>query len=330
MFVVFDLDGTLADCRHRVHFVRDGAHDWDSFFSECVNDPPFDHVIDTLSAHARAGHRVEIWSARSDTVRNPTLHWLARHGIPGELLVHMRAAGDHTPDVALKKSWLCAIHPDERPDLVYDDRQRVVDMWREMGIPCFQVTANWEEDTRTVAPICDPLLTILVGPSGGGKTTWAYENLDQVGQILSSDAIRAAYTGDESDQSRNDDVFYALHKLAKAHLECGLPVTIDATNLRRKDRLACVALAPAGVGVRYVVCNRPLAHKHATAGRRAGVVMGDGKSLIDAHEQRFNSQLKDILRGDGLPNVTVLDARKFATGGLVPAGKLALVGEVAA
>lgn len=313
MFIVFDLDGTLADCRHRVHYVRDGNRDWDSFFAECVNDPPIATTFAALGAHDWAGHQVEIWSARSDVVEVQTRAWLARYGIDPALLTHMRSAGDTQPDVDLKRKWLLALHPDERPDIVYDDRQRVVDMWREEGVTCFQVASNWEADNRTIVPVTNPLLIIMVGPSGGGKSAWA-EQFAIPGSVISSDALRLAYTGDEGNQSRNDDVFYAIHRLAKARLDCGLPVTIDATNLRRRDRLACVALAPVGVGVRYVVCNRPLAEKHATAGRRAGVVMADGLSLIDAHERRFQSQLKDILRGDGLPQVTVLDARDFARG----------------
>jgi predicted kinase len=315
MFIVFDLDGTIADCRHRVHFVRDGGNDWDSFFAECVNDPPILTTIAALNAHYDAGHRVEIWSARSAVVERETIEWLIAQKIDPALLTHMRAAGDMTPDVDLKRRWLLALHPDERPDIVFDDRQRVVDMWRSEDIVCFQVAANWESGERTIAPICEPLLTIMVGPSGGGKSTWAGRVAHVEGapeMLISSDALRYQFCGDESDQSRNLDVFHALHKLAKARLECGLPTIIDATNIRRKDRLACVALAPAGVGVRYVVCNRPLANKHATAGRRAGVMMADGRSLIDAHEQTFQSQLKDILRGDGLPNVTVLDARGCA------------------
>lgn len=307
-FIVFDLDGTLADCRHRVHFVRDGGHDWDSFFAECVNDPPILTTIAALNAHWDAGHRVEIWSARSDVVRAETVAWLIAQKIDPSLLVHMRSAGDMTPDVDMKRSWLLALHPFERPDIVYDDRQRVVDMWRAQGVACFQVAANWEADEeRVIAPICDPLLTIMVGPSGGGKSTWCFHNMP-VDEYISSDNLRLAYTG-TIDQSRNEDVFFALHKLAKARLECGLPVTIDATNLRRKDRLACVALAPEGAGVRYVICNRPMADKFATAGWRGVVTMPDGKSLIEAHEQRFNSQMKDILAGDGLPQVTVVDAR---------------------
>lgn len=310
MFVVFDLDGTLADISHRVHHVRGGNRNYDAFFAACSDDLPNVPVIRALNAHWDAGHRVEIWSARSDKVRAETVAWLVAQKIDPRLLVNMRPAADQTRDVELKRSWLHALHPDERPDVVYDDRQSVVDMWRAEGLACFQVIANWEEpEARIIPPTVQPLLTIMVGPSGGGKSTWAAMN---GGHVISSDALREEYTGSLQDQSRNEDVFVALHRIAKARLDSGLPVTIDATNLRRRDRLACVALAPAGAEVRYVACNRPMPNKIATGGWRNDVIMADGRTLLEVHEQRFQSQLKDILRGDGLAHVTVVDARGCA------------------
>lgn len=296
MQVIFDLDGTIANIDHRTHFVRNGRRDWDSFFRACVNDLGVPHVIETFHAHIAAGHNVRIWSGRSDVVRRETEDWLSDMGIDPCYLQHMRAAGDNTPDVDLKRYWLSQTDP--RPDLVYDDRQRVVDMWRAEGVPCFQVTANWEVPKLT-APICDPLLTIMVGPSGAGKSTWC-DSVDHC--LMSSDDLRHEYCGDKRDQSRNDDVFAALHRIAKARLDSGLPVTIDATNLRRRDRLACVALAPLGAGVRYVVIDRPLADKIATRGWRP-------EELIRKHHERMQACLRDVLAGDGLPQVTVVDAR---------------------
>lgn len=131
MKVIFDLDGTIADVRHRVHFVRDGNRDYESFFAACVDDAPYQHVVDTLNVYVDAGHSVEIWSARDDKVRPETETWLSQVGINPELLTHMRAHGDTTEDATLKRYWLHQLTDNERPDLIYDDRQRVVDMWRE-------------------------------------------------------------------------------------------------------------------------------------------------------------------------------------------------------
>ncbi|SDE63546.1 hypothetical protein [Kordiimonas lacus] len=137
MFVIFDLDGTLADVDHRRHLVNGPRPDWPSFYRSCVSDSPKHEVIGALKAHLKAGHRVEIWSGRSDEVRAHTHDWLEEHGIDPSLLTRMRDARDFTPDHILKRNWLMAC--DARPDAVYDDRNKVVDMWRAEGIPCFQV-----------------------------------------------------------------------------------------------------------------------------------------------------------------------------------------------
>ena len=311
MKVIFDLDGTIADISHRTHFVRGGNKDWESFFAGCVADTPNWPVVRALEAHRAVGHHVEIWSARSDIVRHETEAWLEfAANIPPSLLTRMRSAGNNTPDVVLKRCWLNQLHESERPDVVYDDRQRVVDMWREEGIACFQVAANWEAP-RMIEPVQQPLMALLVGPSGAGKSTYARQHFND-SWVLSSDALRAEYCGDFKSQERNEDVFEAMRRLARARLECGLPVVIDVTNLRRRDRLAFVSLVPVGTRVEYVVIDRPLLEKLRDAGWRAGVMV-KGKELIVAHHERFQSSLKDILAGDGLPNVSVHDAR---TGGL--------------
>jgi predicted kinase len=300
MFVIFDLDGTLADISHRVHFVRGTKKpDWESFFAACVDDLPHAHVIETFKAHIDAGHKVRVWSARSDVVRSQTEDWLDRHGIDPCFLQHMRAAGDNTPDATLKRHWLHQEYV--KPDIVYDDRQRVVDMWRSEGVPCFQVVADWEDEGRKIEPVSETLLTVMVGPSGAGKSTYARG----LPGYISSDELRVEYTGDFADQTRNDDVFTALHRIAKARLDCGLPVCIDATNLLRRDRLACVALAPAGSRIEYVVIDRPLADKMANRGWRP-------EWLIEKHHQRMQSCAKDIMAGDWLPNVSVIDLRTYA------------------
>lgn len=140
MFVVFDLDGTLADIEHRRHFVaddREDGPDWDAFFGACFDDTPKHEVISALTAMLAAGHRVEIWSGRSDAVAIPTLQWLAQHGVDmNKVGIRMRQRYDYTPDEALKRSW---IYHYGRPDIVFDDRDKVVAMWREEGVTCCQV-----------------------------------------------------------------------------------------------------------------------------------------------------------------------------------------------
>ena len=139
LFVVFDLDGTLALNEHRQHFVERGPgekKDWRGFFAACDRDElnwPIARVLQVLDA---TGNRVEIWSGRSSEVIDKTRKWLAEHGM-GHIPFRGRDAGDHTPDHELKKAWLDI--SSQKPDLIFDDRASVVRMWREAGIACAQV-----------------------------------------------------------------------------------------------------------------------------------------------------------------------------------------------
>jgi phosphoserine phosphatase len=138
MFIVFDLDGTLALNEHRQHFVQRevGKKDWRAFFAACDRDRLNWPVARVLQVLAATGNDVEIWSGRSSEVIDKTRAWLAEHGL-GHVPFRGRAEGDHTPDHELKKSWLDA--SSRKPDLIFDDRASVVRMWRDAGIPCAQV-----------------------------------------------------------------------------------------------------------------------------------------------------------------------------------------------
>ena len=151
---IFDLDGTLALIDHRRHYVEGGRKDWDAFHAACVDDVPNTPAIGVLNALRKAGAECWIWSGRDDSVRVQTVEWLQRNGCfgsPRSVLwawpfmavdrFRMRPHGDHQPDVKLKRGWLHAMDPADRARLqaVFDDRARLVKMWREEGVPCFQV-----------------------------------------------------------------------------------------------------------------------------------------------------------------------------------------------
>lgn len=145
---IFDLDGTLANAEHRVHHIQGATKDWPAFFAACGNDEPISAAIATLKALRKGGAEVWIWTGRSDEVREETEAWFSRNTIPlGTILFSapeaflMRKAGDHRPDHVIKYEWLANLEPPEHRRLtaVFEDRARVVQMWREAGVPCFQV-----------------------------------------------------------------------------------------------------------------------------------------------------------------------------------------------
>lgn len=138
---IFDIDGTMADLTHRLHFIRRDKPDWAGFFAAVDGDSLHDHVAG-LARSLFNGTNLVIVSGRSDQSRPATEAWLTRHGILYNRL-YMRRAGDHRPDYQVKRELLDMLRADGyEPIMAFDDRDQVVKMWREAGIPCAQVAGG--------------------------------------------------------------------------------------------------------------------------------------------------------------------------------------------
>ena len=85
-------------------------------------------------------------------------------------------------------------------------------------------------------------LVLLVGASGCGKTTFARKHFKST-EIVSSDALRAAVSDDEADQSASGDAFEVLRLITGKRLRRGCLTVIDATNVQRDSRRSLLAIA---------------------------------------------------------------------------------------
>jgi predicted kinase len=306
--VIFDIDGTLADVKHRLHYLENGK-DWNGFFSQMHDDPVIEPVAE-LARLLYAGisngikqpfdYAILIVSARPDDYRFETGKWLNANHIPFQKL-YMRKSGDFRRDDIVKAEILQQILDDGyEPFLVVDDRPMVVDMWRSHGITTLQCAP----DEKTLSKYAGKrILTMMVGPAGAGKSTHIDKESHWFARdVVSADVIRADYglTHSPEDLRRTWEI---VHALVKTRLEIGLRTILDATNIKRKDRLAILDLVPEGQLVDYVVIDRRLEDKLADRGSRS-------EELVLKHHRTFVSQLPDILRGDDQGNVIVNDHRK--------------------
>lgn len=145
---IFDYDGTLALIDHRKHLISKGKAEWDEFYKACVHDLPNDPVIKIFDVLLESGKNdIEIWSGRSDIIRAESQTWLQFYtsilwaSSRRSVELRMRPDGDFTPDEQLKMMWYNALSDEDKKRLVcvFDDRQKVVDMYRSLGVTCLQV-----------------------------------------------------------------------------------------------------------------------------------------------------------------------------------------------
>lgn len=146
MDIIFDIDGTLADITHRLAYVQTKPKNWKAFDQGVSDDAPNSDII-------RLQHRLTsmfkssldpyndhmlIASGRSDRLREETVAWLKKYNIDYDKL-YMRKEGDFRKDSIIKREILDEMRADGYdPKIAIDDRQQVVDMWREAGLTCLQ------------------------------------------------------------------------------------------------------------------------------------------------------------------------------------------------
>jgi predicted kinase len=121
-----------------------------------------------------------------------------------------------------------------------------------------------------------PTLTVLMGPPGSGKTTWAAANAaDQV--LCSTDRMR-------TDRGLTDAgvVAYlaALSLKAERALSIGCDVVVDACNTRRSERSRWLGVA----------------HKHRARARLI-VVHAPLQTLLDVQRDRTHAVAQPTMRG---------------------------------
>lgn len=130
--IIFDIDGTLADPKDRLHFLE--KKDWNSFYDACLDDAPIHHVIYLLQ-ELKKNHRIIILTGRPERIKDKTLQWLKANNISFDE-IYFRKDGDYRPDYEIKEEMLKALN--RSIWFAVDDRKQVVDMFRRNNILCLQ------------------------------------------------------------------------------------------------------------------------------------------------------------------------------------------------
>lgn len=144
-YIVCDLDGTLFEIGHRLHYLKWEKKDRDGFYSEIAGDGLYEHIRELLDMYWSNWYTIVLVSGRPDTYRYVTHKMLEKYKIKYDHLL-MRNWWDHRPDVDVKKELYeqCLYRKDGftqwvKPTVCIDDRPRICDLWRSLGLNVLQV-----------------------------------------------------------------------------------------------------------------------------------------------------------------------------------------------
>ena len=144
-YVVVDLDGTVADCTHRLHFINGETKDWKGFYEACKDDKPIMSIIDMVRALNERYYNVIFLTGRSELARNVTQEWLQVNNLWHYDDLIMRPLKDYRQDSVVKLEMLnnyirTNLNNDkEAISFILEDRATVVKSFRDAGFKVLQV-----------------------------------------------------------------------------------------------------------------------------------------------------------------------------------------------
>lgn len=137
--IIVDIDGTLADISTTIHILEKDATNWDEWAEatrKCPSNKWCEELIDAMYVR---GYHIVFVTGRNNKYRALTKEWLKRHTTVKDYTLVMRPNNDFRSDELVKED-LYYDEVEKRYDILFvvDDRQRVVDAWRKLGLVCLQ------------------------------------------------------------------------------------------------------------------------------------------------------------------------------------------------
>ena len=152
--IICDVDGTLMNVEKRVEYAKKHKKDtdrvmyWDIFLNPMVMlefDTPNKDVVGVIKSLYHSdweNYNLIITSARNERHRDVTMKQLELARVDYDAM-YLRDDGDMRPDDIVKEELLGKIRTDGyNPTIAFDDRNQVVNKWRELGINCYQVRSG--------------------------------------------------------------------------------------------------------------------------------------------------------------------------------------------
>jgi hypothetical protein len=145
---VVDIDGVLADVRHRLHHLE-GRKNWGAFFRAAPDDPLLEVGYDTVRQLAEV-YDVVYLSGRPEPCRRDTERWFAQHALPpGE--IRLRPHRDMRPSRVFKVEELRRLRRRAPVAVLVDDDPQVCEAAKAAGFDV--LPATWMGETPVLLEV---------------------------------------------------------------------------------------------------------------------------------------------------------------------------------
>lgn len=135
---VFDIDGVVADVRHRLRHLDQSPKNWNAFFAEAPADPLIPEGFDLAREYSQ-DHDLVWLTGRPQRLRRVTVNWLRAQGLRAAT-VHMRPPRDFRPAPILKRDVVAELARRFPIGIVVDDDPEVIAALEADGWPARLVT----------------------------------------------------------------------------------------------------------------------------------------------------------------------------------------------
>lgn len=154
--ILLDIDGTIADSRHRHHLIEGkdarAPKTWREHSLACVDDPPIEGMV-TLVRMLAETHAIIVCSGRTDVALEETEAWFREHGVPFDRVI-LRPDGVASSNGVLKVGVVKDLEAEGyRVVLAFDDYIKTVRALTDYGIPTVQVASYTGTNDDLLTPI---------------------------------------------------------------------------------------------------------------------------------------------------------------------------------
>jgi len=134
--IIVDIDGTLADVSDTLHLLEKD-NPWDEWIEATKKSPSNEWCVKLINAMYFQGYDIVFVTGRNSRYKDTTKKWLDKHIEVRDYKLIMRHHNDFRSDELVKED-LYHNEVEKKYDILFvvDDRKRVVDMWRRLGLTC--------------------------------------------------------------------------------------------------------------------------------------------------------------------------------------------------